>query len=249
MNLNCNFSLKHYFEVLDYAKKSHKIGPIKDFYKLQQSNKFLILRHDVDFSIDRALEFAQLENEHGIKSTFYILLHSQHYNALSSFNIWKIKQILEYGHEVGLHYDSTFVKSGDQILSMVIKEAQLLGNLIDYEINSIAPHNPSLTDKKISYERLNFIDATNPEILNSVKYVSDSVQNWRSGCMCNHIDDNPKLIISTHPIWWNKFHISREEILSKFEINQNDIIQTVMNETKFLHFEYFEKLKIGKINE
>lgn len=247
MDFVCNFSLDHYFDVLESAKKSHKIGPIKDFYKLQKNTHFLIPRHDIDFSIDNALEMAKLENEHGITATYFILLHCQYYNALSDNNINKIKQFLEYGHEIGLHYDSTFVKSDDQILNMVIQEAKLLGNLIDYEIISITPHNVSLTDKKITYEHLNFIDATDPKILNSVKYISDSVQNWRNGCMCNHIDDNSKLIILTHPIWWNKYHNSREEILAKFKINQTKIIQTLLNETKDSHLSYFKKLKRGKI--
>ena len=83
---------------------------------------------------------------------------------------------------------------------MVIQEAQLLGNLIDYKITSIGLHNVSLTDKKICCDHLNYIEATDPKILNSVKYISDSVQNWRNDCMCNHIDHNSKLISLTHPI-------------------------------------------------
>jgi len=247
MNPICNFSLDHYFDVLDNIKKSHKIGLIKDFYNLQKNDKFFIIRHDVDFSIDHALELAKLESEHGISATYFILLHSQFYNALSNDNIEKIKQFLELGHEIGLHYDSTFVNSDAQILEMVIQEVKLLNNLIGYEISSIAPHNVSLTDKKITYDHLNFIDATDPKILNSVKYISDSVQNWRSGCMCNHIDNNSKLIILTHPIWWSEYSNSREEIISKFEINQTKNIQILLTETKKIYKLYFEKLKNGNI--
>ena len=247
MDLNCNFSLDHYFDVLDSAKKSHEIGPIKDFYKLQKNDRFLIIRHDVDFSIDRALELARLEKEHGITSTYFILLHSQYYNALSKTNIKKINQFFEFGHEIGLHYDSSFAKSDDLILDMVIKETELFSNIIDYEITSISPHNVSLTSKKIKYDHPNFIDATDPNILNSVKYISDSVQNWRNNCMCNHIVNESKLIILTHPIWWMKSHNSREEILSKFELDQIETIKKLLNDTKQIHLSYFEKLKMGII--
>jgi len=247
MDLNCNFSLDHYFDVLDCAKKTHQIGPIKDFYKLQKNNRFLIIRHDVDFSIDRALELAKLEREHGITSTYFILLRSQYYNALSEINIEKINQFLELGHEIGLHYDSSFAKSNDQILDMVTKEIELFSNVLKYEITSIAPHNVSLTSKTIKYDNLNFVDATDPEILNSVKYISDSVQNWRSNCMCNHIINESKLIILTHPIWWTKFHNSREEILSKFELDQIETIKKLLNDTKQTQLSYFEKLKMGII--
>jgi hypothetical protein len=243
MIFNCNFSLEHYFDVLDYAKKSYKIGMIKDFYKLQKNNRFMILRHDVDFSIDISLELAKLEMEHGISSTYFILLQSQYYNALSDLNIGKIKQFLKFGHEIGLHYDLSPTKSDEQALDMIVGEAKLLENLIDSKITSISPHNVSLTSKKITYDHLDFIDATDPKILNSVKYVSDSVQNWRNGCMCNYIDNESKLIILTHPIWWMESPNSREKILSNFETNQMETVRTLMNETKLIQQSYLEKLK------
>jgi len=241
MSFHCDFSFKHYFDVLDHAKKSHLVGPFRDFDKLQKNDKFIILRHDVDFSIDKSLELAQLEKEHGISSTYFILLQSQYYNALSEYNLKKIKKFLEFGHEIGLHYDLSPVKSNDQALDMIIKETELLGNLIDFKITSISPHNVSLTSKKIIFDNLNFIDATDPKILNSVKYISDSVQNWRSNCMCNHIDNESRLIILTHPIWWMKSHNSRKYILEKFEQNQIDVTRKLLNETEQLHLSYIQK--------
>ena len=100
MDFTCNFSFDHYFEVLDYAKKSFHIGPIKDFYKLQKKNKFLVVRHDVDFSLDKALEMAELEAKQNISATYFILLHSQYYNALSEQNIKKIKKFIKLEHEI-----------------------------------------------------------------------------------------------------------------------------------------------------
>ncbi|MFQ6062769.1 MAG: hypothetical protein ACE5J9_06290 [Methanosarcinales archaeon] len=35
------------------------------------SDKFIILRHDVDRKVENALKMAQLENELGIASTYY----------------------------------------------------------------------------------------------------------------------------------------------------------------------------------
>jgi hypothetical protein len=247
MNFNCDFSLNHYFEVLDYAKKSHVIGPIKDFYKLLEHEKFIALRHDVDVSVTQALELATLESQHNVSSTYFILLHSPYYNALSNDSIDKIKQMLQLGHEIGLHYDSTFIESDDKILDMVTKEARILGNLIKHDITSIAPHNVSITDMKINYEHLNFIDPTDPKILNSVKYISDSVQNWRNNCMCHHIDNESKLIILTHPIWWSQEHTSRDKILENFKTMQIENLQKLLQETKQSHISYFKKLKTGKI--
>ncbi len=60
-----------------------------NFDKLYSSGKrYLILRHDVDFSVDRALELAKIENNYGISSTYFFLLHSDFYNIFEkdSFN-------------------------------------------------------------------------------------------------------------------------------------------------------------------
>ena len=61
--------------------------------------------------------------------------------------------------------------------------------------------------------------------------------------MCNYIDNESKLIILTHPIWWMKSPSSREKILSNFEINQIETVRTLMNETKQIQQSYLKKLK------
>ena len=61
MKFNCDFSYRHYLEVLNYAKKTYKIGPIRDYNSLKKNKKFILLRHDVDFSLIHALELAKIE--------------------------------------------------------------------------------------------------------------------------------------------------------------------------------------------
>ena len=73
----CNFTITHYIETLKKYKKSHKFS----FY-LDSSDNDIILRHDVDFSLKDAFRIAKIENELGICSTFFILLHSELYNPL-----------------------------------------------------------------------------------------------------------------------------------------------------------------------
>ena len=82
MMQNCNFSLEHYFDVLMRLNKDHVIGSVGDYDELRKSKKFLILRHDVDFSLDYALQMAQKEAQNKIRSTYFILLHSPFYNPL-----------------------------------------------------------------------------------------------------------------------------------------------------------------------
>lgn len=66
-----------------------------------------IIRHDVDMDLQEAVKMAEIENEIGIRSTFFVLLTSEYYNLLSGKNTNSVKKILELGHEIGLHFDIT----------------------------------------------------------------------------------------------------------------------------------------------
>ncbi len=85
----CNFTLKHYFEVLDYAKEKYSICPVKEFPKLKKKERIIILRHDVDLSLHHALKMARAEAEHGLRATYFVMLRSQFYNVLSEENLPK----------------------------------------------------------------------------------------------------------------------------------------------------------------
>ncbi len=83
---NCSFSLEHYFEVLITLKKEFTIGAVGDYEKLRKSKKFLMLRHDVDFSLDYALRLAKEEIKNEIRSTYFILIHGEYYNPFDKKN-------------------------------------------------------------------------------------------------------------------------------------------------------------------
>ena len=68
---NCNFSYNHYKQTLEKIKKTHKILTFGN-----SSDKDVILRHDVDASLEAALKMAELENKINVSSTYFILLSS-----------------------------------------------------------------------------------------------------------------------------------------------------------------------------
>ena len=65
--------------------------PIVDFSEVYIDDympKFCVLRHDIEFSIDRALKMARIEtDELDVKSTYTVQLRNNTYNALSEKNI------------------------------------------------------------------------------------------------------------------------------------------------------------------
>lgn len=73
----------------------------------ESKDKCAILRHDVDTSIDKALELAALESQENVKSTYFFLLNTDFYNIASQNSMEKIQRIHAMGHEIGLHFDET----------------------------------------------------------------------------------------------------------------------------------------------
>ena len=222
MNIKCEFSSQHYLNVLNSVKKNYSFGTVSDYLSLKKKKKFIILRHDVDFSLDYALEMAKNEANHGIMSTYFVLLHSFFYNPFDEKNTSNIKRITKLGHEIGLHYDSSFFpKSSKKEIKLIKKEINMLEEITGKKVVSVAPHIPSETRKiYANLKKANLITAQSPEMLKSVKYISDSGHYWREGCLCQHVNKHDRLQILTHPIWWVNGHHSRKEILKKFERDQ-----------------------------
>ena len=80
------------------------------------------------------------------------------------------------------------------------------------------------------------------EFLKNVYYISDSVQNWRRGCMCQHIDKNFNFQILTHPIWWNKISKTREELLNDFLKSEIQKLNDTVANNKIIYKYYFVKI-------
>lgn len=90
------FLLSYYESLIKSCKISLRV---RDY---QKSNKGLILRHDVDFSLDLAYEFSRIENNNLKFSIYYILMTSDLYNPFSKESKKIIKSMLEKGFEIGL---------------------------------------------------------------------------------------------------------------------------------------------------
>jgi hypothetical protein len=63
----------------------------------------LILRHDVDLSLEAALAMAELERAYGATATYFLMTESVFYNLASPVGVEAIARLRDLGHGVGLH--------------------------------------------------------------------------------------------------------------------------------------------------
>jgi len=180
-------------------EQDYEIGPIK--MVLEDYERFILLRHDVDFYLDYAVQLAIFEHHLGIQSTYFILLHSPFYNVLAPKSIEQIREIEKLGHEIGWHVDTRY--------SFDYDERRILQDIIKGDVHSFSLHLPTLTNKPNPYMMLSCKEIN---LDYDIKYISDSSKYWREGCMCNHIGNYPRLQILTHPIWWISNNTRKEAL-------------------------------------
>lgn len=74
---------------------------LSDFHK---KNSGIALRHDIDYDLDLALEFAHLEHAMGHQATYFLLDTTEYWHKADFID--KALQIQDFGHEIGLHVNS-----------------------------------------------------------------------------------------------------------------------------------------------
>ena len=214
------FTYDDYRYMIELIKKNGYI--ITDYHQYKEYSKPCILRHDIDYSIDKAVAFAAMENKLNIRSTYFVLITSDFYNVLSTENRMKLLQIISYGHEVGLHFDET-VYSDNNIADHILYERNLLSNLLNADISTVSMHRPS---KKVLEDNLiipGMINTYNDDFFKIFKYVSDSRMNWREDVL-NYIETKryDRLHILTHPFWYGEKEHSMSAILNGFIDNAKE---------------------------
>lgn len=145
-----------------------------------ESDKFVILRHDVDKMPQNALEMAKIENELGIRSTYYFR---------TTKNVLKpdiIRQISDIGHEIGYHYETLVKANGDAKHAIDIFEKELSTLRDICEIKTICMHGNSFSkwDNRDLWKSYDFRDygiigeAYLSINFEQILYLSDSGGSW-----------------------------------------------------------------------
>ena len=157
--MSCSFSLAHYRELLHAADDG---GYRWASFGEEPQPGDLILRHDVDLSLEAALEMAQLEASVGARATYFLMTQSVFYNLGSSEGRRALNRLRELGHGVGLHAVWPNVELDDRFDPVV------------------AWHNPNPDYMTESVDGV--VNAMQAPWFDPDHYRSDSNQQWRHGC-------------------------------------------------------------------
>jgi hypothetical protein len=177
----CDFSLAHYRELLRAAKTG---GYRWAGFDRAPEDGVVILRHDVDLSLDAALAVAEVEAEEGAWSTWFLMTRSVFYNLASSEGERAIERLRSLGHRVAHHAVYPHVELDarfDPVVAWHNPDPEFMTAPIDGVVNVMqAPY-------------------FDPE-----HYRSDSNQRWRRGCPHDDLAAGrfTWLQLLTHPEIW-----------------------------------------------
>lgn len=192
---------------------------VVDYHNYKRYEKVAILRHDVDMSLEKAVEMAYLEKKYGVKSTYYILISSEFYNIHSKRAIMCIKEIMKCGHSIGLHFDEERYSFSGNLIECMEKELSILELGIGEPVKSLSMHRPSSKTLESDYviKDGTVVNSYSKEFFSNFKYVSDSRKHWREDVISIiESSEYKRLHILTHPIWYENEAKAMGDQLKRF---------------------------------
>jgi len=157
-----------------------------------ENRNIVIIKHDVETSVQKALTIAQIEHKFNIKTTYYV----QSYLLNSSNNVTMLKEIKDLGHEVTYHYDVLDSNKGDWKLAISEFNSTLLKFTENgFEVKTVCPHGNPVMEREGWNSNKDFFRSKevrgifpgisdiviNPEKFGTknMSYVSDAGYGWK----------------------------------------------------------------------
>lgn len=226
------------FTIADYRSLINKLLNIgyapRRLRDLQPDRPDLYLRHDVDLSLELAVEMARAEADLGVFSTYFVLISTEMYNPSSSRSRILLSEISDLGHEIGLHFDVTQAND-DDLDRAADRECEILSVLTGRPVETISFHRPARnllnSSKRLAGRRHTY----EPDFFSKIAYISDSNGGWHHGHPLNHpaVEARTAVQLLTHPIWWTgedmgeAIHIIREFATARMQGIDDAIAGTI----------------------
>ena len=243
MNRN-DFSLEKYRELLIQVSRERTVVSYSSVPNLAVTD--VLWRHDVDVSLHLALDLAREDSAHRVRSSYFINLHSEIYNAHSTQARRLVRSIRDLGHDVEIHLDAAYYEGFDSesALTQTLEvERQQFGRLFDVEPVAFSFHNPSESDLKFTALRYaGIVNCYSNYFKQGIAYVSDSNGYWRHESIDDSLNINERrpIQILTHAEWWITTPLAPRERIAAALFND-----------AMLHLEDYDRsiIKVGRENK
>lgn len=188
-----DFTFSRYQRLLLLLKRAgYRLLPLIDWLDEQPAEPCVILRHDVDRAPEKALEFARIEHEIGVKSSYYFRVVKE------SWEEDIITQIHQLGHEIGYHYEDVSLNNGELDKSWFHFRQSLWRLRLLAPVRTICQHGSprSPFDNKTLWEHFDYrtLDIVCEPYLDldfhQIFYITDAGRGWNrtASVLRDHVD-------------------------------------------------------------
>ncbi|HEX2544604.1 MAG TPA: hypothetical protein VHL79_06990 [Ramlibacter sp.] len=212
-----DFTHEAYARLLALASRQYVFRGYDSF---GPGERFVLWRHDLDFSIVDALPLARIEAEAGVRASYFVHLHCDFYNPFDARSLRAVAEIAALGHDIGLHFDFVLagVKDAVALAARVQQEAGFLQAQYGVPVRAFSFHNP--TPEALAFDAQSYgglVNTYGAYFRTQVAYCSDSNGHWRH----ERLEDvlaRPAagpLQVLTHPTWWTAQVMSPREKIER----------------------------------
>jgi len=228
-----DFTEIQYREIIRIAKARYEFS---SFTEIPWGRRFVLWRHDVDFSLNRAMSLARIESEMGVFATYFFDLHSSYYNVLEREQSALVKSVLGLGHQVGIHFDTSFydIRAEHDLGEFLLREREVFELLLGCSPAAFSFHNPTeleLAWGEDSYAGL--VNCYSRTLRSKVSYCSDSNGYWRHRRLIDVLSDGDEdgIHVLTHPEHWQIESLKPRERVSRSIYGRADRCMRLYDET------------------
>ena len=201
------------------------------FEEINRKDRFIYLRHDVDFSLESALLMAKIEKSIDINSNYFFMISSNFYNIFSHHSFKIIKEIQKLGHNISIHFDLTIY---DDIEDGFLREKNIFEKFFETKIDIVSFHRFGSLYKNEKYSELktslflNCMHTYHNKFIKDMVYLSDSGGNNIKNIMDTIFDNEKisKIQLLIHPIWWTFKKDKPKYVLDNWLDNHKEFLLT-----------------------
>lgn len=178
------FTLQSYIKILEaFSATGYTFYTFEEVCKMKiKQGKWIIMRHDVDRIPWNAVKMAAIEQNIGIKSSYYFRV------AKEAYNPDVINEIVDMGHEAGYHYEDMDFVSGDMDAAYQSFKKNLDHFRTYYPVRTICMHGSPLSkyDNRDVWQKYDYRDdgvIGEPYFdldYSEVFYITDTGRSWKN---------------------------------------------------------------------
>ena len=176
-----DFTIEKYRELLLALKEAgYELMRYDEYCEGKRAERMVVMRHDVDRSVERARRLAEVEKEMGVRTSYYFR------EKFVLNNGDDIKYIAGLGHEVGYHYEDLVAEKGDvdKAYARCVRNIESMRQLAD--VRTITMHGSPMSEidskrmwEKYDYREIGVIGEPQMDVdWAEMFYLTDTGRSW-----------------------------------------------------------------------